>query len=341
MINFLKKHKILTIVTIFFLFLDLVVATLSLIPSGNDIIAPGGLNTVQSVIDVESDVTLKGSFNTTYVYSMERVSLLQELIARLSRYNEISKSSQTIVLSNVDNRLSGEIQKQQSIEASLICAYNAAKEKDNTVKLEYNFTGYIVYTHQVNHEVFKVGDIIIQVNDVEASNKEELADAINNLKNKDKIVYIRGQKTLTHDVNEDFKTNKQMFYCYSKYEIYVDSASPSFKLYDPKSSGPSGGLMQTLSIYSQITGKDLTYGRKIAGTGTINVLGNVGIIGGIGQKIVTAIYSGADVFLCPGENYADALEAYNNTPGHNKMVLLKVDTFAEALLKLEVLYENN
>ena len=32
------------------------------------------------------------------------------------------------VLSNVDNRLSGEIQKQQSIEASLICAYNAAKE---------------------------------------------------------------------------------------------------------------------------------------------------------------------------------------------------------------------
>ena len=169
MILFLKKHKILAGLAIFFLTFDIGVAALAVIPSGNDVISPGGLNTVQSVIDVESEVTLKGSFYTTYVYSMERVSLLQELIARLSNYNEISPSSQTIVLSNVDNRLSGEIQKQQSIEASLICAYEAAKKKDNSVNLDYSFTGYIVYTHQVNHDVFKVGDIITAVNDIDNS----------------------------------------------------------------------------------------------------------------------------------------------------------------------------
>jgi PDZ domain-containing protein len=71
--------------------------------------------------------------------------------------------------------------------------------------------------------------------------------------------------------------------------------------------GPSAGLMFTLAVYDLVTSQDLTGGRKIAGTGTIDLDGNVGPIGGVQQKVVAAQRAGAEYFLSPIENYPDAL----------------------------------
>ena len=342
MINFIKKHKVLSIVTLICLVFDVIIGLLALIPANKDIISPGGLNTVSSVINVNNDTNINGSFNTIYVYSMERVSVLEVLVGSLSSFNDIDDSSETIHLSTKDNQLSGQIQKNQSIEASLICAYQTAKEKDSNINLDYNFKGFIVYIHQINHNVFKVGDIITKVNDNDTSDINKLADAINNLKIGDVITYFRDEEEMPpYVVDTNFKEGYQMFYCYSKYEINQSTATPSFTLLPSKTLGPSGGLMQTLSIYSQITGKDYTFGRKIAGTGTISVSGNVGEIGGITQKIVTAIYNNVDLFLCPAKNYDEALKAYNKTPGHENMILVKVETFKQAISALEEYYGNN
>lgn len=342
MIDFLKKHKVLSIITLICLVLDIIVASLALIPANKDITSPGGLNTVSSVINVNNNTNLSGSFNTIYVYSMERVSILQQLVGSISSFNDIDDSSETIHLSTKDNQLSGKIQKNQSIEASLICAYQTAKEKDSSINLEYNFKGFIVYIHQINHNVFKVGDIITKVNDQDTSDITKLANSINNLKIGDVITYFRDEEEMPpYVVDTNFKEGYQMFYCYSKYEINQSTANPIFKLLPSKTLGPSGGLMQTLSIYSQITGIDYTFGHKIAGTGTISVGGTVGEIGGIKQKIVTAIYNDVDLFLCPNENYKDAYEAYIKTPGHEKMILVKATTFNEAISILEEYYGNN
>jgi len=73
------------------------------------------------------------------------------------------------------------------------------------------------------------------------------------------------------------------------------------------SGGPSAGLMFTLGVYDVVTSQDLTGGRKIAGTGTIDLEGNVGRIGGVQQKVVAAERAGAGYFLSPAENYPDAL----------------------------------
>ena len=73
--------------------------------------------------------------------------------------------------------------------------------------------------------------------------------------------------------------------------------------------------MFSLEIYNQLTLGDLTKGYQIAGTGTIDEGGKVGPIGGIGQKVVAADHSGADIFFAPNENgaahsnYQDALIA--------------------------------
>ena len=52
--------------------------------------------------------------------------------------------------------------------------------------------------------------------------------------------------------------------------------------------GPSAGLMFTLGIIDKLKPEDLTGGKVIAGTGTIDDEGNVGPIGGIPQKLVGA-----------------------------------------------------
>ncbi|GIM47545.1 hypothetical protein DNHGIG_30940 [Collibacillus ludicampi] len=65
--------------------------------------------------------------------------------------------------------------------------------------------------------------------------------------------------------------------------------------------GPSAGLMFALEIVSQLSPGDLTKGYKIAGTGTIDIDGNVGQIGGVEHKVVAADKKGAEIFFVPAD----------------------------------------
>jgi Lon-like protease len=73
--------------------------------------------------------------------------------------------------------------------------------------------------------------------------------------------------------------------------------------------GPSAGLMLTLGILDLVGDTDLTGGAQVAGTGTIDADGDVGPIGGIQLKMVAAADIGAQLFLVPADNCADALAA--------------------------------
>ena len=64
-----------------------------------------------------------------------------------------------------------------------------------------------------------------------------------------------------------------------------------------------------LTTYSYLTGDDLTKGRTVVGTGTIDKDGNVGSIGGVKYKLIGAVKKKADIFLVPnGENYEEAIK---------------------------------
>lgn len=69
--------------------------------------------------------------------------------------------------------------------------------------------------------------------------------------------------------------------------------------------GPSAGMMFALGIIEKLTPESLTRKRIIAGTGTIDDDGNVGAIGGIGDKILGAYRHGARIFLAPMVNCSD------------------------------------
>lgn len=73
--------------------------------------------------------------------------------------------------------------------------------------------------------------------------------------------------------------------------------------------GPSAGLMWTLGVYDMLSEEDLVMGRRIAGTGAIDLAGNVYAVGGVAQKVQAATDAGAEVFLVPRDNLEDARSA--------------------------------
>ncbi|KIZ14196.1 YlbL family protein [Streptomyces natalensis] len=94
--------------------------------------------------------------------------------------------------------------------------------------------------------------------------------------------------------------------------------------------GPSAGLMFALGIVDKLTPGNMTGGRFVAGTGTIDDKGKVGPIGGISMKTVGARAKGAQFFLTPKENCAAAAK---DTP--EGLTLVKVGTIGDAVKALD------
>ncbi|MEP7203880.1 MAG: S16 family serine protease [Ilumatobacteraceae bacterium] len=63
--------------------------------------------------------------------------------------------------------------------------------------------------------------------------------------------------------------------------------------------GPSAGLAFTLTLIDKLSEGDLLGGKRIAVTGTINIHGDVGAIGGLSSKASAVQQSGAKYFLVP------------------------------------------
>jgi PDZ domain-containing protein len=91
-------------------------------------------------------------------------------------------------------------------------------------------------------------------------------------------------------------------------------------------------MMHTIAIIDTLTEGELTHGRIIAGTGTIQPDGTVGNIGAIRQKVVGAEAAGAEVILVPQGNYETAL-----TAERDHIEIVPVATLDDAISYLESL----
>ncbi len=120
--------------------------------------------------------------------------------------------------------------------------------------------------------------------------------------------------------------------------ISVETLNPRFDFPFPISieagqiGGPSAGMMYTLAVMDLLAPDDLTRGHVIAGTGTIDLEGNVGAIGGVRQKVVAAEAAGAEYMLVPAANLAEA-----RTARRSRLELASVTTLDDALAFLSAL----
>ena len=92
--------------------------------------------------------------------------------------------------------------------------------------------------------------------------------------------------------------------------------------------GPSAGLMMALTVYELASGTDLARGRTVAGTGTIDISGSVGPVGGVAEKILGAKRAGAVLFLASRSEVDQARSARTGIP------VVPVSTFDEAVAAL-------
>ena len=99
--------------------------------------------------------------------------------------------------------------------------------------------------------------------------------------------------------------------------------------------GPSAGLAFTLAVLDVLTPGELTGGHRVAVTGTMDIDGNVGPVGGGAQKAIAVRNQGYEVFLVP----SDELEEVQEAVGDDVRVIA-VDTLDEALDALKSLGGN-
>ncbi|MDQ0991174.1 S16 family serine protease [Streptomyces sp. V3I7] len=118
-------------------------------------------------------------------------------------------------------------------------------------------------------------------------------------------------------------------------DLNDDKVKVSLRLADV--GGPSAGLLFSLGIVDKLDGDgrggDLTGGRKVAGTGTIDAAGKVGVVGGVGLKTQAARRDGATVFLVPK---GECTDAKSSLPAGLRLIpVTTLDSAVDSLVALE------
>ena len=183
----------------------------------------------------------------------------------------------------------------------------------------------------------QVGDIITSVNGVHVVSVPQMREVLqkNGVDKPASFVGTRAGKSFTTTVtpvlSEKTADGKQVVV------IKVLGSSTYHFPFDVKIrlddvGGPSAGLMFSLGVLDTITPENMTGGRKIAGTGTIDASGLVGPIGGIRQKMFSAVNASADYMFVPADNCS---EAFGHVPTGLK--IFKVSTLDDAVAALKVI----
>lgn len=311
-------------------------------------LTPGTVSSVGSVIELDTDYT-SGEVYTVSVFENQRISVLNYIIASFEKNVEINKLPEN-TMSQRNEDIKGYLLKQTSINASIIVAYNEAKLKDDSIQIKSQFLGYVVCNRVEGvDEDLHLEDIITHVNDIKITSFEQMQSIIKDAKNSKvktiKMTVLRDGKidgrinddaTKLKSYNLTISLNNLTFSVLPYYDIIESETKPSFTINNNKVQGSSGGLMQTIAIYNALTKGDITKNKIIMGTGSIDVDGNVGIIGGEKQKVITADLYSADIFFVPDGNYTSALEQYQKIKNPD-FKLIKVKNFKQAIAELEKL----
>ena len=183
-------------------------------------------------------------------------------------------------------------------------------------------------------DALKRDDQLISINDVPVQTVRNVQDAVAAVKPQSDLTvkFRRGGKDETAVVKVGARPddNSKGYLGVTPVEKPLVPFDVDFNLADI--GGPSAGLMFSLAVVDKLSPGELSGGKFIAGTGTIEDSGEVGPIGGIPYKMIAAREAGATTFLVPAKNCD---EARQQAP--DGLLLVKVDKLADAVTSLEKL----
>ena len=293
---------------------------------------PGGTVDLSERISVENGYQGEGELSMSYV-SMMRGNIPFVLLSFVIPNWDLVKTEK-ITYENESLEETIETDKiflEEGLDNATIIAYKLAGKE---IKIT-DISPVIVYIAPNAKTDVEIGDQILEINGKEFDFLEELQTYVDTL-NANEEVKIRvlrdGQEidcsaTLI-ELEGSYKIGISIA---NKYEIETD---PKITIETKESeSGSSGGLMTALAIYNALVEEDITKGKRIVGTGTIDIEGNVGEIGGVKYKLLGAEKKHADYFLCPLENYEEAKTIQEKN--HLDVHIIPVKTLQEALEALK------
>ncbi len=293
---------------------------------------PGGEVNLKDRINVENGYESKGELGMAYV-SMVKSSLPFVLLSFVMPDWDLQKESD-VVYEDTDMDETIEIDKvymKQAKDNAIVSAYSLANK---TVEIKSKDLK-VIYIQNKAKTDLKINDTILSVNDNLVSSLNDIKNSLKDLKENDvvemKIIRNGKEKKIKSTL---IKIDDEVKLGIGIIETYDYTTDPKIEIESKeRESGASGGLMMSLAIYNSLVKEDITNGNKIIGTGTIDSEGNVGEIDGVKYKLLGATRKKADIFLCPVENYDEAIKVKKDKELNIKII--KVNTLKEAVEKLE------
>lgn len=313
------------------LFVFIIVITTVKLPY--DVEMPGGTIDLGNRVYVDGKKTnIDGTFNMAYVSVVEGSIPYIVMGAILPDWEVVPQSDM-----KYDNETSEQALKrdklylEQSIDYATVTAMAAANIPYKINSIENNIT----YISDEARTDLEYGDKILTINGQVLTDFNLISDLIQKVKVGDTIKFdvLRNGKKV--GAKAKVYEEKDRHYIGVQVITTLDYTSDVNVKIETKAaeSGPSGGMMMALMVYNALTKQDLTKGRTIVGTGTINLDGKVGEIGGVKYKLMGAVDADADVFLVPKDNYKEAVKA-KKEKGYD-IEIVKVDTLQDAIDYLE------
>ena len=324
--NFIKENYLVLLFGIVFM------ATI-LYPLPYYIYTGGGTINVKDKIHIENKET-KGDFNLCYVEQINANIPTFLLSKLLSNWDSVSKEE----VSLNDKEDIKDIYKRDKIyleEANQNAIFVAYKKAGKSVNILDKHL-YIIYLEEDSDTDLKIGDDILEIDGSKIDSLADISKILDSYEVGIKLnikVKRNGKEMMKYAIVHEKDGRKLIGIALTS--IYDYEVDPKITFtFSNSESGPSGGFMVTLAIYNQLIDSDISNGLKIAGTGTIDIEGNVGSIGGVKYKLKGAVDSKSDIFLVPaGENYEEAIKYKKKY--HYDIKIIGISTFEEAIEKLE------
>ncbi len=297
--------------------------------------APGGLINMNDRITSEDKIyNSEGTFNLTYV-TLVRGTIPTYIISLFNHsWDKVENKEITYDGENLEDTMKLD---RLLLEQSQSNAYEVAFKKANIDYKIEKIENYIIDIVEEADTDLKLFDNILKYDNIEYTSFEKMKDYISTKKVGDRVNFLvkRDKKEIECYANL-IEIDGETKIGVASYEIKKLDSTPKIEVKsESKESGSSGGFMTALAIYNALTEEDITKGLTIAGTGTIDENGKVGIIGGVQYKLAGAYKKHADIFLVPKDNYK---EAYDYKKKEKLDIeLVSIDTFDEAIEYLSTL----
>lgn len=315
------------------------ICDLFLMPMPYYLYQPGTVEPLSAAVSVaDGKKDSKGSFNLTTVLSVRANNVAMVIYGLFAKDTELRKAS------DVKGNLSDAeyMRVLDHMWSSSQRTSVAAAMKEAGLPVTPTVTGQFLRMLQPGSKakgVLEVGDVLLKVDE---RTVKELPEVIHYLGSSKKVgdtvtlTYLRDGEQHTGQVKLIGIDGANQPGLGAVFEPeYAVSSTRNVTFAESEIGGPSAGLMFSLEILDQLLPEDLTHGLKVAGTGTIDLNGKVGQIGGMRDKIVAAHKAGVELFFCPKDtdtsstNAQDAIDEAKKR-GYN-LRIVPVATLQEAV----------